>query len=158
MGVVARGLGRLTGGGTDTASVRSTIGEGGSGVGVGGFDSGCRYGSDVSRDWMSSETGLDTLGDAASEAEGDCTKVLAATGELTVAASVTDGVCTKLLVAIGRLIVVVDGICTKPLVATGELGLTAGVVELEPSEGDCTKPLVATGESRTAAGVADLEP
>lgn len=50
MGVVARGLGadgRLAGGGADTASERSAVGEGGSGAGVGVFDSGCRYGSDV---------------------------------------------------------------------------------------------------------------
>lgn len=50
MGVVARGLGadgRPEVGGADIASERSTVGEGGSGAGVGGFDSGCRYGSDV---------------------------------------------------------------------------------------------------------------
>lgn len=96
---------------------------------------------------MSSETGLDTLDDVASEAN--------------VGRGEAEGDCTRVFVVIGKLIVaacVVDGVCTKPLVASGELGMAAGVVELEPSEGDCTKPLVATGESRMAAGVADLEP
>lgn len=57
MGVVARGLG-VDGGsaaaGAGAVSARSTVGEaigggstGGSGAGVGSFDSGCRYGSDV---------------------------------------------------------------------------------------------------------------
>lgn len=118
---------------------------------------------------MSSETGLDTLDDAASEAdvgrgeaEGDCAKLLVATGDACMAnLEPSEGDCMRVFVVIGKLIVaacVVDGVCTKPLVASGELGMAAGVVELEPSEGDCTKPLVATGESRMAAGVADLEP
>ena len=100
---MAGGRGRGEMAGIGEACTRSAIdeGTGGSattaGAGVGGFDSGCRYGSDVPGECESSETGLEACGEADSdtaggrgEAVGDCENVLVATGDETAAAGVVD--------------------------------------------------------------------